>query len=652
MDRDYYSLALKAGQKQLREAAARSEKPYLPALDDMLSVDRLVSGVDLGLVQIPVKYIVGTKSTGRTSSFASNFMPVAEENSEFASKWKSLCSSHLQEGIRDPVKAYEYKNRFYIEEGNKRVSVLKFFDAVSIPGYVTRILPDRDGSEEAELYYEFVDFYQISKVNFIEFTKRGSYKKFLQLLGRETKEGWNEDIIKKLRTDYYYFEKAFLELGGDKLDITAADAMLLYMTIYGYDSLRARSQTEIKGILSKAWPEIALIQEEQPIDIIEDPEHDDSQGLLSKIIPIIPIIPWSKPTVKALFLYGRRPEDSAWTAGHEKGRLEAHMRIQNQMESMTAVCTTEEEAEQTMREAIEKDKVNVIFATAAEMMNACLKTAIDHPQVDILNCSLNVSHKAVRMYYPRMYEAKFISGAIAGAMCDNDMIGYINNYPVFGSIAEINAFARGVQLSNSHAKVYLEWANDASLNEKAKELIDKGISLISVRNRSQNGERERNLFGLQYIRDNSVTELVAPVWNWGAYYEQIIRSILEGSFHEQDSKSTKSLNYYWGMSSDVVGIVFSDQLPRGIRYQGELIQKAIRMGVCRPFYDPQIDENGKVKWHNIKATISMEEIIRMDWLEDNIIGAIPTYDQLDEKTQKLVDVIGVQSARKDPEEPV
>ena len=106
------------------------------------------------------------------------------------------------------------------------------------------------------------------------------------------------------------------------------------------------------------------------------------------------------------------------------------------------------------------------------------------------------------------------------------------------------------------------------------------------------------------------------------------------------------------MSSDVVGIVFSDQLPRGIRYLGELIQKAIRMGVCRPFYDPQIDENGKVKWHNIKATISMEEIIRMDWLEDNIIGAIPTYDQLDEKTQKLVDVIGVKSARKDPEEPV
>ena len=47
------------------------------------------------------------------------------------------------EGIREPIKAYEFMNKFYVEEGNKRVSVLKFFDAVSIPGNVTRIVPPR-----------------------------------------------------------------------------------------------------------------------------------------------------------------------------------------------------------------------------------------------------------------------------------------------------------------------------------------------------------------------------------------------------------------------------------------------------------------------------------------------------------------------------
>lgn len=642
--KNYYDLALKAGQKQYKESLAKSEYPYLPVLDDMLPVDKRTGGVSLGLVQIPTEWIVGTKSSGRTASFASNFMPIAEENSEFASKWKRLCEAHLQEGIRDPIKAYEYKNRYYVEEGNKRVSVLKFFDAVSIPGQVIRILPDHDDSEETQLYFEYLDFYRITRVNFLEFSKLGSYKKFLRLLGREEKNGWDDEIVKKLRTDYYYFRKAFLEQGGGKLHVTPADAMLQYMEIYDYDSLRGKNETEIKNVLAKAWKEIALIQEGQPIDVIVDPEKDGSQTLLSKIIPAI--IPWGKNGIKALFLYRRAPKFSNWVSGHEKGRLEVQKRLEGRLESDYAICKTEQEAEETMRQAI-ANGTNVIFATAAELLHACLKVAIDYPQATILNCSLNVSHKYLRTYYPRMFEAKFISGAIAGTICTNDKIGYLADYPVFGTIADVNAFARGVQLSNSHAKVYLEWTSDDTLNGKAMELVNKGITLISVRNRSQNGENEQDLFGLMQVKDGQVSELVAPVWNWGNYYEQILRQILDGSFREQDDKTARSLNYYWGMSSDVVGIRFSDQLPRGTRYLGELIQKAIRMGVCRPFYDPQPDETGKLQWHNIKATIGIEDIISMDWLESNIVGNIPTYDQLPERVKALVDVIGVGPARKD-----
>lgn len=630
--------------KVYKEKLADSEKPYLPVLDEMLPVDKQSGGINLGLVQIPAEWIIGTKSAGRAPTFASNFMPIAEENSEFASKWKSLCESQMEEGIRDPIKAYEYKNRYYVEEGHKRVSVLKFFETVSIPGIVTRILPERDGSEETELYFEYLEFNRITGVNFLEFSKRGSYKEFLRLLGREDKNGWDEDVVKRLRTNYYYFRKAFLEQGGSKLQITPADAMLRYMDIYGYDSLRGKGEAEIKNELVRVWKEIALIQEGSPIDVIEDPDTEGTQSLLSKIIPAI--IPWGKTGIRALFLYRRKPQFSNWVSGHEKGRLEAQKRLDGKMESDYAVCETEQEAEETMRQAI-AGGTNVIFATAAEMLHACLKVAIDHPQVPILVCSLNVSHKYIRTYYPRMYEAKFISGAIAGAICNSGKIGYLADYPVFGNIADVNAFARGVQLTNEHARVYLEWTSDSTLNGKALELINQGISLISVRNRNQNGENEKDLFGLMQVEDGQVRELVAPVWNWGNYYEQILRSILDGSFQGQDDKTAKSLNYYWGMSSDVVGIRFSEQLSRGTRYLGELIQKAIRMGVCRPFYDPQPDENGKMQWHNIKATIGIETIIGMDWLEPNIVGAIPTYDQLSDRTKALVDVIGVGPARKD-----
>ena len=148
---EYYKDALRLGQKEIKAVAAKDDLALMPALDEVLAGKKTAGTVDLGVVQIPTDRIVGTKSPGRVAAFAPNFMPILEENTEFAQKWKALCEAHLAEGIREPVKAFEYMNKFYIEEGNKRVSVLKFFGAYNIPGRVTRVLPARDGSEEVEI---------------------------------------------------------------------------------------------------------------------------------------------------------------------------------------------------------------------------------------------------------------------------------------------------------------------------------------------------------------------------------------------------------------------------------------------------------------------------------------------------------------------
>jgi hypothetical protein len=82
----------------------------------------------VGLVEIPTELIRGTKSAGRVFSFTAGFLPLLEETTEFGSKWVSLCMANLsEEGIRDPIICYEYYGNFYVQEGNKRVSVLKHF---------------------------------------------------------------------------------------------------------------------------------------------------------------------------------------------------------------------------------------------------------------------------------------------------------------------------------------------------------------------------------------------------------------------------------------------------------------------------------------------------------------------------------------------
>ena len=132
MPRLYYKEAQRRAQKEFRACTSRGEYPYPPVLDDFVSRDQLNRGVNLGTVQIPLEFVVGTCTDIRTNAFARNFMPLLEEDSEFATKWQALCQAHVEEGIRDPIKVYEYMNRYYVQEGNKRVSVLKYFQADSI----------------------------------------------------------------------------------------------------------------------------------------------------------------------------------------------------------------------------------------------------------------------------------------------------------------------------------------------------------------------------------------------------------------------------------------------------------------------------------------------------------------------------------------
>jgi len=224
----HYPTALKLGQKEYRRRTLRGEYPYLPALDDMLTDQAGLATVSLGSVQIPAEFVVGTKTAGRATSFAADFMPLLQSKTEFAIKWENLCQAHLKEGIRDSVVAYEYMNRYYIAEGNKRCSVLKYFGAATIPAIVTRILPEKTDAPENRLYYEYLDFYRVSRVNFISCSRLGSYKKLLQRLGKKPQEVWTEEETLSFQRFYYSFRKVYESMGGKKLMVTAADAMLVF----------------------------------------------------------------------------------------------------------------------------------------------------------------------------------------------------------------------------------------------------------------------------------------------------------------------------------------------------------------------------------------------------------------------------------------
>lgn len=638
-----YRDALKRAQKEFRACTSNGEYPYLPVLDDFIPQEDLLHVSDLGVIQIPLELIRGTRTEGRTRAFTRNFMPLMDEDSEFALKWKSLYQSQIEEGIRDPIKAYEYLNRYYVEEGNKRVSVLKYLNADSIYAHVIRILPQRNGSREVERYYEFLEFYQFSRINFLEISKPGGYARLQNLVGKKPGELWSEEDRLSFSNAFYYFRQAYEANGGDRLNLTVGDAMLAYMEVYGYSSLQKKSAAEIKKSVVKVWEEITLQQEHTPIAVKLAPEEGAEKpgsNLLSKMLPK------SAPKLtKVAFIHDRDPGSSGWTYGHELGRDHLNRVLAGQVETTAYFNALDSDPLPLLEQAIAEGN-QVIFTTSPRLLPVSLRAAVEHPEAVILNCSLNTSHRYIRTYYARMYEAKFICGAVAGALAGGNHIGYICDYPIFGQVACINAFALGVQLTDPRIQVRLEWSSVGGIEAATQRLTGQGIDLISTQDISRLDNRQNTCFGLSLLRDGTQVNLATPVWQWGTYYEALLRRIQNKAFQLEYRESRKALNYYWGMSAGVVQLQCSDTLPDSTRKLAEFLQNEICTGSCRPFRGPLYSQGGR-KIIGKDETLSTQQIMDMDWLADNVVGAIPTYGELDEGAKATVGIVGVEPSSKE-----
>lgn len=637
----YYKDALKLAQKDYRECVSKGISPCLPVLDDFVTTSNVAATVDLGIVQIPADQIVGTKTRGRMNAFSTSFMPLLEEGTEFAEKWKKLCEAHLTEGIRDPIKAYEYMNRFYVEEGNKRVSVLKFFDALSIPGHVIRVLPEGDG-EEVELYNEFAEFYKYSKVNFIEFSKKGSYLALQKALGKEAGEEWSSDDRSEFAGTYYYFKKAYLASGGDKLQSTVGDAMLSYVQVYGYPELSNTDTSDIKKNLKRMWEEVELHEDDEPIEVSAEPAEDVKPSVITRVLAVT-----APKLTRVAFVHDGSPEKSGWVHDHEKGRNYVQRVFEDKIETVAYNNAMDNAMDNDPQEVIQQaidDGANIVFTTSPRLTKASLRAAIENPDIIVMNCALNKSHRYIRSYYTRMYEVKFILGALAGSLSQSGNLGYVCDYPIYGQIAGINAFALGAQMANPRAKVFLEWSAVCGAKAAAQKLIDKGIHYISSQDTARFREDDRDSFGLSYIKGDHRELLANPVWKWGVYYEEILRRVFNMTMQAEYEKSNKALNYYWGMSAGVADIRYSLSLSPASKRFADFLKESISKNVCTPFLTPIYTQNGDVIGKEEKS-LSLDQIINMDYLVENVAGSIPQYEELSPMGKATVDTAGVESAQ-------
>ena len=631
---DAYVRARKAGLREYHSRIQRRENPFLPVLEEMEERVNALSHVPLGLVQVPLKKVVGTATRGRTNAFAANFMPILDPGSEFARKGSTLYEGIIEQGLNQPVKVLEYMNRFYLVEGNKRVSVMKYLDSLAIEAEVTRVLPKRTDDPENVIYFEFLDFYNDTQINDIWFSKPGSFARVYELTGKTPGQKWTSEERSDFEAAYMRFRMLYKarEAGSNpaQLPATTGDAFLIYLKACGYADAPRKYDREMRDELKAMWSEFKKDKEPENVSLIMKPAELKKGGSLLNTL-------FGPSKVKAAFMYTRKPSESGWTYWHDMGRINLENDLGDRVKTTVCVCEDPASYESEIERMIAEGN-DLIFTTSPVMLAASMKASVKHPEARILNCSLLASWQRVRSYYLRIYEVKFLIGMIAGALTENDKVGYIADYPIAGVAASINAFALGARMVNPRVKVILEWSTRKDFNPEDP-FGDPTVQMISSRDVGAPSHHAVE-YGLYTQKDGQKQSLAIPMLDWSRIYESLVQSVLNGNWKEDGVDKPKAVNYWWGLSSDAVDIVMSQRMDIGLKRLVELVREHIREGVFWPFESIIRDQNGEIRCP-VEGRLSPADVIRMDWLADNVVGGFPTLDELKDEAKALVELQGI-----------
>ena len=246
--------------------------------------------------------------------------------------------------------------------------------------------------------------------------------------------------ILRLRTTV--FPRSFHQAGGNAIeDITCSDAFLTYVEIFSYELVKNQTEGQMQKGLEKIWNEFLLLSHGSEIELVDKPEDVEhtSHKLINWFLPFTNV---SLTTLKIGFVHAKTTETSSWTYGHELGRMYLEKAFDGRLETMAfEQADTEEDTEAAIQKAIAAG-CNLIFTTAPQMINQSVKAAIEHPEVKIFNCSVNLSYSSVCTYYGKMYKSKFLMGAVAQP-CQNQINWGISRLPDLWNHCQYQCFCTG-----------------------------------------------------------------------------------------------------------------------------------------------------------------------------------------------------------------
>ena len=271
----------------------------------------------------------------------------------------------------------------------------------------------------------------------------------------------------------------------------------------------------------------------------------------------------AKEDIKVGVLYISDPaEGSGYSYTHDLGiqGMQENLGLSSDQIVRKIVDDSDAQAtEASIRECIDEG-CNVIFSTSWGYMETTAAMAEEYPEIYFSHGTGYMSNgKNFNNYFGRIYQARYLSGIVAGMNTKSNLIGYVaaqdsSNSEVTGGI---DAFAIGVASVNPDAKINVvvtnSWYDPEKEEAASRQLLDMGCDVMAQHCDTaypQTLAQERGVYGIGYNSDMSKETpdscLTSVIWNWSAYYTSAVKSIIDGSWDGS--------NYYGGMAEGLVGI--------------------------------------------------------------------------------------------------
>ncbi len=329
------------------------------------------------------------------------------------------------------------------------------------------------------------------------------------------------------------------------------------------------------------------------------------------------------------FVYVSPVGEAGWSYQHDLGRLEMERALGARVRTTVVESVAEgADSERVIRDLARQGN-GLIFATSFGYLEPTLRVAADFPSVRFEHAGGYKTAPNVNTYDARYYEARYLAGLLAGSSSRSGVAGYVAGFPVPEVVQGINAFALGMREVNPKAVVKVlwldTWFDPVREAEAARTLIDQGADVLTnhsaspaVAQAAQAAFRSKGVRFVGYQSDMHAfspdAQLGAVTHHWGAYYTQVARAVLDGTWSPQP--------VWGGIAQGFVDLTALDQaLPTAVRSRIEARRNAIVAGSFKPFSAPLVDNRGKVRL--ARGTLDDRAIATMNWFVEGVVGTVP-----------------------------